>query len=193
MWCGDPVRQVSPHHRSDVGRRGRFGEQYSSEAKKEQFMTERSMVIDALNGLITIEMSAINQYFVHAKICESRGLARVAHKLRESSMEEMRDVETLMDRVLLLGGLPNLQRIDAFQVGENVIEMFELHAGLERGAVDQLKAAITTCANDGDVGSEQLLRGMVAEEEAQLDWLTTQLELIEQLGESTYLAQQLYE
>jgi bacterioferritin len=156
-------------------------------------MTERSSVIDALNGLITTEMSAINQYFVHAKICESRGLVRVAHKLRESSMEEMRDVESLMDRVLLLGGLPNLQRVEAFQVGETVVEMFELHAGLERGAVDQLKAAIATCDGDGDVGSSQMLRGMVAEEEAQLDWLATQIELIEQLGESTYLAQQLYE
>ena len=156
-------------------------------------MTERSKVIDALNGLITTEMSAINQYFVHAKICESRGLPRVAHKLRESSMEEMRDVESLMDRVLLLGGLPNLQRIEAFQVGETIVEMFGLHAGLERGAVDQLKAAITQCDADGDVGSSHMLRGMVAEEEAQLDWLTTQLELIEQLGETAYLAQQLYE
>ena len=156
-------------------------------------MTEQSRVIDALNGLITTEMSAINQYFVHAKICDSRGLTRVAHKLRESSMEEMRDVETLMDRVLLLGGLPNLQRIAAFQVGETVIEMFELHAVLERGAVDQLKTSIAVCDEDRDVGSSQLLRAMVAEEEAQLDWLTTQLELIEQLGEANYLAQQLYE
>ena len=94
---------------------------------------------------------------------------------------------------LLLGGLPNLQRIDAFQVGENVVEMFQLHAGLERGAVDQLKAAIVVCDTDGDVGSSQQLRAMVAQEEGQLDWLTTQLELIEQLGESNYLAQQLYE
>ena len=156
-------------------------------------MSERSKVIDALNGLISTEMSAINQYFVHAKICDSRGLSRVAHKLRESSMEEMRDVETLMDRVLLLGGLPNLQRIEAFQVGETVVEMFELHAGLERGAVDQLKTSIAACDKDGDVGSGQLLRSMVAQEEAQLDWLTTQLELIEQLGEANYLAQQLYE
>ena len=156
-------------------------------------MSERSKVIDALNGLISTEMSAINQYFVHAKICDSRGLSRVAHKLRESSMEEMRDVETLMDRVLLLGGLPNLQRTEAFQVGETVGEMFELHAGLERGAVDQLKTSIAVCDKDGDVGSAQLLRSMVASEEAQLDWLTTQLELIDQLGEANYLAQQLYE
>ena len=156
-------------------------------------MTERNKVIDALNGLITTEMCAINQYFVHAKICDSRGLARVAHKLRDSSMEEMRDVETLIDRVLLLGGLPNLQRMDAFQVGETVVEMFELHSALERGAVEQLKTSIATCDEDGDVGSSQLLRSMVAEEEAQLDWLTTQLELIEQLGEANYLAQQLYE
>jgi len=156
-------------------------------------MSERSKVIDALNGLITTEMGAINQYFVHAKICESRGLARVAHKLRESSMEEMRDVESLMDRVLLLGGLPNLQRVEAFQVGENLVEMFELHAALEKGAVDQLKVAVADCDSEGDVGSSQMLREMVASEEAQLDWLTTQLELIEQLGENTYLAQQLYE
>ena len=156
-------------------------------------MAERSKVIDALNGLITTEMGAINQYFVHAKICDSRGLARVAHKLRESSMEEMRDVESLMDRVLLLGGLPNLQRVEAFQVGETVVEMFQLHAALEQGAVDQLKVAVADCDSEGDVGSSQMLREMVASEEAQLGWLTTQLELIEQLGENTYLAQQLYE
>jgi bacterioferritin len=156
-------------------------------------MSERSKVIDALNGLITTELGAINQYFVHAKICDSRGLERVAHKLRESSMEEMRDVETLMDRVLLLGGLPNLQRMDAFQVGENVGEMFQLHAALEQGAVDQLKVAIAGCDSEGDVGSSQLLRTMVAQEEAQLGWLTTQLELIELLGETAYLSQQLYE
>ena len=156
-------------------------------------MAERSKVIDALNGLITTEMGAITQYFVHAKICDSRGLARVAHKLRESSMEEMRDVESLMDRVLLLGGLPNLQRVEAFQVGETVVEMFQLHAALEQGAVDQLKVAVADCDSEGDVGSSQMLREMVASEEAQLGWLTTQLELIEQLGENTYLAQQLYE
>ena len=156
-------------------------------------MSERSNVIDALNGLITTELSAINQYFVHAKICDSRGLERVAHKLRESSMEEMRDVETLMDRVLLLGGLPNLQRMDAFQVGESVVEMFQLHAALEQGAVDQLKVAIGTCDSEGDVGSGLMLRAMVAQEESQLDWLTTQLELVELLGETAYLSQQLYE
>ena len=156
-------------------------------------MSERSKVIDVLNGLITTELSAINQYFVHAKICDSRGLERVAHKLRESSMEEMRDVETLMDRVLLLGGLPNLQRMEAFQVGETVVEMFQLHAALEQGAVDQLKVALGTCDSEGDVGSSQLLRTMVAQEEAQLDWLTTQLELVELLGETAYLTQQLYE
>jgi bacterioferritin len=156
-------------------------------------MSERSKVVDALNGLITTELSAINQYFVHAKICDSRGLERVAHKLRESSMEEMRDVETLMDRVLLLGGLPNLQRMDAFQVGENIVEMFQLHAALEKGAVDQLKAAVGTCDGEGDVGTSQLLRAMVAQEETQLGWLTTQLDLIELLGETAYLAQQLYE
>ena len=154
-------------------------------------MSERSTVIDSLNMLITIEMAAINQYFVHTKICESRGFPRVSHRLRASSMEEMRDVEALMDRVLLLGGLPNLQRTEAFQVGETVGEMFGLHASLKERAIGLLKTSIMACDAAGDVASAQLLRPMVAAEEAQLDWLTTQLNLIEHLGEANYLAQQL--
>ena len=79
-------------------------------------------IVDALNGLIATELVAVNQYFVHAKLCEHWGFEKLAAHFREDSMEEMRDIEAYMDRVLLLGGLPNLQRLDSFQVGESVVE-----------------------------------------------------------------------
>jgi len=149
-------------------------------------------VIEALNGLIATEMVAVNQYFLHAKILESRGLARLAKHLRDDSLDEMRDLEALMDRVLFLGGLPNLQYLEAFQVGESVTEQLRLAFELERSVVGQLKDALAVCLTAGDEGSAELVRPMVPSEENQLDWLRTQLDLIESLGEANYLAQQLY-
>ena len=149
-------------------------------------------VVEALNGLIATEMVAVNQYFLHAKILESRGIARLAKHLRDDSLEEMRDLEALMDRVLYLGGLPNLQYLEAFQVGESATEQLQLAQELETSAIAQLKDALATCLAAGDEGSAELLRPMIPSEEAQLDWIRTQLELIDSLGEANYLAQQLY-
>jgi bacterioferritin len=149
-------------------------------------------VVEALNGLIATELVAVNQYFLHAKILESRGLARLAKHFRDDSMDEMRDLEALMERVLYLGGLPNLQYLEAFQVGESVTEQLQLAQALESSAVSQLKAAVATCLSAGDEGSAELLRPMVPSEEEQLDWIRIQLELIASLGEANYLAQQLY-
>jgi len=150
-------------------------------------------IIDALNGLIATELVAVNQYFVHAKLCEHWGFERLASHFREDSMEEMRDVEAYMDRVLLLGGLPNLQRLDPFQVGESVGEAIDLGIALETRAVEQLKDAVRLVDDAGDVGTFELLTPKVPEEEAQLDWLTTQKGLIEQLGEPLYLSLQVGE
>jgi bacterioferritin len=147
-------------------------------------------IVEALNGLIATELVAVNQYFVHAKLCEHWGFEKLASHFREDSMEEMRDIEAYMDRVLLLGGLPNLQRLDAFQVGENVGEVFELGISLETRAVDQLRDAVRLADEAGDVGTFELLGPKVPEEEAQLDWLTTQKGLIGQLGEALYLSLQ---
>ena len=94
-------------------------------------METNTRVVDLLNGLLTTELTAINQYFTHAKICESWGFERLAEKLREASMDEMKDAEALMDRVLELGGLPNLQRLGSFQVGETVAEQLQLALALE--------------------------------------------------------------
>ena len=147
-------------------------------------------VMDALNGLIATELVAVNQYFVHAKLCEHWGFEKLAGKLREASIDEMRDVEAYMDRVLLLGGLPNLQRLDAFQVGENVPEALDLAIALEERAVAQLKEAVALSESEDDLGTAALLRPKVADEEEQLDWLRQQRSLIAQLGQELYLAQQ---
>jgi bacterioferritin len=145
-------------------------------------------VVDALNGLIATEMRAVNQYFVHAKCAQSWGYEKLADKFREISIEEMRDIEVYMDRVLLLGGLPNLQTFDAFTVGETVPEQLDAAIELEEAAVVQVKDAVKLCEQLGDIGTAELVRAKVAEEEAQLDWLRTQRSLIQQLGEPLYLA-----
>jgi bacterioferritin len=150
-------------------------------------------IIDALNGLIATELVAVNQYFMHAKLCEHWGFEKMASHLREDSIDEMRDVEAYMDRVLLLGGIPNLQRLDAFQVGESVIEALDLAIALETRAVEQLQAAVRLADEAGDVGTSELLSPNVPEEEGQLDWLRTQKGLIEQLGEQLYLSLQVGE
>jgi len=145
-------------------------------------------IVDALNGLIATEMRAVNQYFVHAKCAQSWGYTKIAEKFREISLEEMRDIEEYMERVLLLGGLPNLQRFDAFQVGESVPEQIAAAIALEEAAVAQLKAAVALCEEHADVGTAELLRAKVSQEEEQLDWLETQRGLIERIGEELYLA-----
>jgi bacterioferritin len=150
-------------------------------------------IVDALNGLIATELVAVNQYFMHAKLCEHWGFEKMAAHLREDSIDEMRDIEAYMDRVLLLGGIPNLQRLDAFQVGESVSEALDLAIALETKAVEQLQAAVRLADEAGDVGTSELLSPKVPEEEGQLDWLKTQKGLIEQLGEQLYLSLQVGE
>jgi bacterioferritin len=156
-------------------------------------MKPRTPVIQKLNGIISIELAAINQYFTHCKICENWGYAHLAHEFREASFAEMKDTEALMDRVLDLGGLPNLQRLNAFQVGETVREQLRLAAALEGEAVAAIKEGVTVCDKEGDVGTSALLRPMVLSEEGQLAWLEAQLALLEQLGEAQYLALQVRE
>jgi bacterioferritin len=156
-------------------------------------MATNSRVVEVLNGLLSTELSAINQYFTHAKICESWGFERLAAKFREASMEEMRDAEAIMDRVLQLGGLPNLQRFEPFQVGEDVAEQLELALALETQAAAQVRDGVSTCEAEGDQGTSTLLRTMLLEEEEQLAWVESQVELMKTLGAANYLAQQVRE
>jgi bacterioferritin len=148
-------------------------------------------VVKVLNGLITLELRAVNQYFLDSKLAAHWGLEQLAKELRDASFEEMRDVEALMDRILLLGGLPNLQRMEPFTTGETVAEQLQLAGELEAKAVDLLREAIGECDAAGDEGTSLMLREMLVGEEGQLDWIETQLGLIERVGEANYLSQKM--
>jgi bacterioferritin len=154
-------------------------------------MEVNTEVIKLLNGLLTTELRAINQYFLDSKLASHWGLDRLADEYREASFEEMRDAEQLMDRILLLGGLPNLQRVEPFAVGETVTEQLRLAGELEAKAVSQLRDAINGAEAAKDQGTALMLRNLLLEEEGQLDWVEAQLGLIERIGEANYLSQKI--
>ena len=148
-------------------------------------------IIDALNDVLTGELTAINQYFVHAKILENLGYMVLHDKLRAESIDEMKHADALMDRILYLDGIPNVQRLGRIRVGETPFEQFESDLALELDAIPRLNKAIALCREHGDNGTRALLEGILADEEEHLDWLETQIKLVETLGEKAYLAEQL--
>ena len=147
-------------------------------------------VIEILNEVLTAELTAINQYFVDAKMLGNWGYERLAAKFREDSIDEMRDADKLIERILFLDGMPNLQRLGTVRVGENVVEKLRLALDVEREAIERLNQGVARCAELRDAGSEELLEEILKGEEEHADWLETQLELIEQIGDAHYLAQQ---
>jgi bacterioferritin len=155
-------------------------------------MKGQSRLIEALNEILTGELTAINQYFIHAKMCDNWGYDRLAHKVREESMEEMKHADELIERILFLEGVPNMQRLDKVRVGETVREQFTLDLKLEQAAVARFNKTIALAVELADNTSRELLAGMLKSEEEHVDWLESQLELIEQVGEQNYLAQQIH-
>ena len=149
-------------------------------------------IIELLNDVLTAELTAINQYFVDAKMAENWGYTRLAAKFREDSIDEMKDAEALMDRILYFDGVPNLQRLGTVRVGETIPEKLTLALDVEQEAIERLNRGIEVCRNKGDNGSAELLEHILEGEEEHADWLETQLELISQLGEAHYLAQQIH-
>ncbi len=154
-------------------------------------MRAKEGVLDRLNNVLTNELTAINQYFLHAEMCKNWGYERLYHKFREFSIEEMRDVEELIEHILYLEGVPNLQRLGTVQVGETALEHLQLDAEQERAAVATLTEAIAHCGQVGDYTTRGKLEDMVRGEEEQLDWLETQLDTIRQVGLENYLSQQI--
>lgn len=150
-------------------------------------------VIEALNDLLTIELTAINQYFVHSRMCESWGYERLAHRFRETALEEMRDAEAIIDRILFLEGVPNMQRLGPITVGETVAEQLRLHLETEQRAIKQLSDGVAVSLDEGDTASREFFAASLPGEEQHVDWLETQLTLIRQVGEANYLAQQLHD
>ena len=148
-------------------------------------------IIDLLNQVLTTELTAVNQYFLHARICENWGYERLYERFRHESIDEMKDADDLIERILYLEGLPNVQRYNKVNVGENVPEMFQLDLQLEKDAIAALNAGIALCRDKGDNGSAELLEEILEGEEEHADWLETQLAAIDQIGAQSYLAEQL--
>ncbi len=153
-------------------------------------MAVNTPVIQALNAMITLELTVINQYFLHSKMSRYWGYDKLADKFRDLSIDEMKDAEAYAERVLEIGGLPNFQRLNNFGVGETPIEQLTLARDAEVFALDSLATAIATAEEHTDYATAQMFREASLEERAHLDWAETQLRMIERLGEVDYLTTQ---
>ena len=148
-------------------------------------------ILKLLGQLLMNELTAINQYFIHAKMCENWGYERLAHKLRDESIDEMKHADQVISRILFLEGVPNLQALGKLRVGETVKEQFESDLQLEYSAIAFLNQGIAAARTVGDNATEDLMTRILVSEEEHTDWIETQLELIRQVGEQNYLTQQI--
>ena len=144
-----------------------------------------------LNEVLTGELTAVNQYFLHARMCSNWGYTRLADHIRKESIDEMKHAQDLIDRILFLGGIPNVQRLGKINIGETVKEQLTVDLALENEALPRLNVGIEQLRQSGDNGTRLLLEAILASEEHHIDWLEAQLELIAQVGETNYLAQQI--
>jgi bacterioferritin len=144
-------------------------------------------VIEFLNEQLTAELTAINQYFLHAKMQQNWGYTKLAAHTRHESIDEMRHAEVLTDRILFLEDLPNYQRLFALRIGETAREQFNADLQIEVEAVDRLRRGIEYMRSVGDVTSARIFEEILADEEQHIDYLETQLQLMETLGEALYL------
>jgi bacterioferritin len=148
-------------------------------------------VIDLLNEVLTNELTAVNQYFLHARMVENWGYERLYEKFRGESIGEMKDADVIIERVLYLEGFPNMQKLGKVNIGENVPEMFKVDLDLERHAIGVLNRGIALCRDKGDNGSAELLEDILEGEEEHANWIETQITAIDQVGAAGYLAEQL--
>lgn len=144
-------------------------------------------VIEHLNRVLYNELTAINQYFLHAKMLKNWGLKALAEHEHHESIDEMKHADRLIERILFLDGLPNLQQLGKLLVGENPREVLECDLKLEHAALPDLKAGIVHCEQVGDFVSRELFEEILASEEEHIDWIETQLGLIARIGLENYL------
>ena len=156
-------------------------------------MRGEERIITALNDVLTAELTAVNQYFIHARMCENWGYERLWKKIRAESIGEMKHADALIERILYLEGVPNLQRLGKINVGQTVPEQLTLDLEVEKAAVKSLNAAIELARSLSDNGSRELLERILVSEEEHANWIEAQLTLITQTGEANYLAQQIRE
>jgi bacterioferritin len=148
-------------------------------------------VINVLNDVLTAELTAINQYFIHAMMCRNWRYERLHKRSREESIGEMKHAEEVIDRILYLDGVPNMQRYMKVNVGQNVPEQHQFDLQLEKDAVARLNPGIELCRTKADNGSRLLLEKILEDEEEHIEWLEAQLLQIQEVGIANYLAQQI--
>jgi len=148
-------------------------------------------VIEALNEVLTAELTAVNQYYVHAKMCENWGYGKLFRKKREESIEEMGHADKVIERILFLEGAPNMQRLFPVRVGQDVPEQHRADLDLELIAVQRLNGAIALCRERADNGTRELLEQILRDEEESVDWHEAQLHIVGDVGAERYLAEQL--
>jgi bacterioferritin len=156
-------------------------------------MKAKQGVIDLLNKLLTEELTVINQYFLHAKMCKNWGYDRLHHHVLDRSYGEMKDAKEVIDRILYLEGLPNMQRLGTVKIGETVPEQLKADLDKEKSMVKMLTEGIHHCVKVGDFATRHMLEDMVKGEEEHIDWIETQLETIKQVGLENYLSEQIHE
>ncbi|MDP8970610.1 MAG: bacterioferritin [Actinomycetota bacterium] len=144
-------------------------------------------VIEFLNEALTAELTAINQYFVASKMAASWGYEALAKHHYDESLSEMRHAESLIERIVMLEGVPNLQRLFTVAVGESVVEQFELDLQMEREAVQRYRRGVGVCMDEGDPTTRAFLETKLSDEEQHVDWLETQLTALDQLGFANYM------
>ena len=154
-------------------------------------MKAKEGVVELLNKILTADLTAINQYFVHGKMCENWGYERLHHTVRQRSFDEMKDAEELIEHILYLEGVPNMQRLGTVNVGESVPEQFKVDLKAEQEMLKLLTDGVTHCAKVGDYTTRHMLENMAEDVDAHIDWIETQLETIKQVGLENYLAEQI--
>jgi len=162
-------------------------------SSKLEAMKGNQEVINALNAGLTIELTAINQYFICAKMCKNWGLNKLAAHFYAESIEEMKHAEEVIDRILYLEGIPEIARYDKILVGDSPQQQIQDSLTLETKGVATYNAGIKLCLEVGDAGSRDLMERMVVESENSVDWAETQLDLIQRIGLERYLAQHIGE
>ncbi len=148
-------------------------------------------VVSLLNDVLAAELTAINQYFLHAEMCHNWGLERLYHAMRKHSIDEMKHAEEVIERILFLEGVPNVQKLNKINIGETVPEQMKSDLAVEMEAVERLNAGIAQCLETNDGATRELLEHMLKSEEEHIDWIEAQLTLIETVGLQNYLAQQI--
>ena len=156
-------------------------------------MQGKQEVIDVLNQALTVELTAINQYFIQARMCKNWGFLKLGEKHYHESIGEMKHATLLIDRILFLEGTPEIARYDVIKVGENVKEQFEYDLALETKGVNHYNHAIKVCTDAGDNGSREIIEPILLESEEHVDWLEAQLGLIDMVGIQNYLQEQMGE